>query len=264
MRNLSPETRAIAEHQSGLLTIRQLADDGFRARRVGQLVTHGHWARVSSVVVAVHAQPLTRLARLWAAAIHFERCGLAGPSVLELAGMPEPHDGRIHVVGTRAGRLPPMSGCTQHTSIALQLADALPPRVSFELAVMQALAWAQTDRQAVFFATWAIQGGLVQLEDLHALSDPLLKSRPGKVALLRLSLIEPGIHSVNEFDFAKECAKRGLPTPVRQRLRRDSAGKSRYTDVEFDLGSRKLIVEIDGLGHLDTATRVDDQLRANE
>lgn len=157
-----------------------------------------------------------------------------------------------------------MDGCAQHTSIKCRLEPVQPARVPIDVAVVQALAWARTDRQAVFYATWAIQQGLVDLEALQSLNDPLLKSMQGKRARTRLALIKPGIHSVHEFDFAKECAKRGLPEPIRQRQRQDSSGKMRYTDVEFDLGSRKLIVEIDGLGHLDTHVRVDDQLRANE
>jgi hypothetical protein len=261
---LSCGTQSLARQQHGLLTIRQLADDGFRSRRVNRLIEQGYWARVSSVVVAVHSQPLTRVGRLWAASLHYERCGLGGPSVLELFTMPQPHDGHIHVVGSRAGRTSPMPGCVQHTSIDCRLTDAGPLRVSIDLAVLQALGWAHSDRQAVFYATWAIQRGLVELEGLYAVADPFLKSRPGKLARMRLSLIKPGVHSVNEFDFARECTRRGLPEPMRQRQRRDASGKLRYTDVEFRLGSRNLVVEIDGLGHLDTSVRVDDQFRANE
>ncbi len=244
--------------------MRQLADEGIRARYVNAQIQHGTWQRLSSTVLALHAQPITRVARLWAASLHYERCGLAGPSVLELLNLPEPHGSEIHVIGPRAGRPSPMSLCVQHTSVACRLEATEPLRVTEDLAVIQALAWAKSDRQAIFFATWAIQRGIVTLEQLQAVRDPLLRAREGKRARARLALIQPGIHSVNEFDFAHECAKRGLPEPVRQRQRLDSAGRKRFTDVEFHTRAGRLIVEIDGIGHLDTTVRVDDQFRANE
>ena len=69
---------------------------------------------------------------------------------------------------------------------------------------------------------------------------------------------------MSEFDFAKECRLRGFPTPIRQRQRTDSEGRARFTDVEFLVNGRTLVVEIDGRGHLATEVLIDDQWRANE
>ena len=69
---------------------------------------------------------------------------------------------------------------------------------------------------------------------------------------------------MSEHDFAAECRARGLPEPVRQRARRDANGNVRYTDVEFVVNGESLVVEIDGMHHLEASTWVDDQLRANE
>ena len=67
-----------------------------------------------------------------------------------------------------------------------------------------------------------------------------------------------------ESDFAQECRRRGLPEPARQQQRRDSHGRVRYTDAEFRLYGRVLVVEIDGLGHLAADVYLNDQWRANE
>jgi hypothetical protein len=79
-----------------------------------------------------------------------------------------------------------------------------------------------------------------------------------------LDLVDPGVHSMHEYDFARECRRRGLPVPARQTVRRDSEGRNRYTDVEFRVGSRALVVEIDGLQHLDMSVAIDDDWRENE
>ncbi len=88
---------------------------------------------------------------------------------------------------------------------------------------------------------------------------------PGSAAVRRrMSLLIPGTHSVHELDFARGCRARGLPEPVRQRKRLDSEGRRRYTDAEFNVAGRTLVVEIDGLQHLDRAVRMDDDWRGNE
>lgn len=79
-----------------------------------------------------------------------------------------------------------------------------------------------------------------------------------------LDSVDPGVHSIHEYDFARECVRRGLPRPVRQMERIDSRGQRRYTDVEFRVGARTVVVEVDGLGHLEASVFVDDQWRSNE
>ena len=119
-------------------------------------------------------------------------------------------------------------------------------------------------RQAVFHALWPIQRGLLQLAQLQAL-ERITPSSPGTATMRRrLSLLDPGTHTVSEQEFATQCRARGLPEPVRQRARCDANGRRRYTDVEFIVNGQSLVVEIDGAHHLEAATWVDDQLRANE
>lgn len=268
-----PETlHAQALGQCGVLTVRSLRGAGVRSRQISNAVRDGHWQRATSAVLVTHPLALNRETWLWIAALHFEGFVLAGTSALELDGFPTPSHGRIHLIGPRGGQSAPRRSWTLHTSAeplaVVEIDDPgiprRPPAVGVAAATAQAMGWATTDRQAVFVATWAIQRKLTTLDQLRA----TLPSRSRNAADVRarhvLEQIDPGVHSVNEFDFALECGRRGLPTPLRQVLRRDSEGRARYTDCEFLVGDKRLIVEIDGLQHLDTSVREDDQWRANE
>lgn len=264
MKRLTAELINLAQLQCGLLTSRQLAVAGFQRRELELRIGRGEWQRVSERVIATHNQPLTRSARLWAASLHYERCALAGSSVLELLGLPMPVNGVVHLIGPRAGFRSPMARCVIHTSTTLAVEQHDPDRVGLAMAVMQALRWAISDDQAVFHATWALQRRLVRIEDLQELSINA-KSSPGSERMnRRLRHLAPGIDSLGEYYFAVECAKRGLPEPLRQRVRLDSRGIRRFMDAEFRQNGRSLVVEVDGAHHLDPDVHQLDQWRANE
>lgn len=264
MRALSQELIELSRLQVGLLTTRQLAAAGFRSREVRRRTARGDWQQITEIVVAVHNQPLERRAQLWAAALHYAPCALAGSSLLETLGLPMPPDGRIHIVGPPSGRRSPMAGVIVHTCTTFHAERENPDGVAVDIAALQSLRWARTDRQAVFHALWPIQRGLLQLAQLQAL-ERITPSSPGTATMRRrLSLLDPGTHTVSEQEFATQCRARGLPEPVRQRARCDANGRRRYTDVEFIVNGQSLVVEIDGAHHLEAATWVDDQLRANE
>jgi len=264
MRALPLQFLSQSRVQSGLLTTRQLAQAGFRSREIKRRVAKGEWQRITDVVVAIHSQELDRKARLWSAALHYAPCALAGPSLLEFLGMPMPYDGRIHVIGPPSGRQSPMPGVVVHTCTTFEVERRDPDGVALEIAVLQSLRWAFTDRQGIFQALWAIQRRLVSLDDLRAL-EQCTPSSPGTARMRRrLALLDRGTHSISEQDFAAQCRARGLPEPLRQQQRVDASGKVRYTDVEFVVNGRSLVVEIDGAHHLEPSNWVDDQLRSNE
>ena len=80
--------------------------------------------------------------------------------------------------------------------------------------------------------------------------------------LLVLADIEGGAESLAEIDFASLCRGAGLPAPSRQRVRTDSTGRRRYLDVAWD--QFRLVVEIDGMFHMELARWMDDSFRGNE
>ena len=264
MRSLPPTLVQLAKTQAGVLTTTTLAAAGLRRRDIELRVRRGEWQWLTPNVVLIQATPPPRIAHLIAAALHYDHCVLGGSSALETWGLPAPFDGRIHLVGPHAGRLPPLQGVVLHSAKGLPAPAPSETRVEPLRAVVQALTWGASRRVAIFQALWAIQHGLVSFEAVQTAVREVKRS-PGSAELRkRFAAIEPGVHSMPEFDFAAMCNKRGLPTPQRQRQRRDASGRNRYIDVEWTAGGRTLVVEVDGIGHLEAAVQLDDQRRANE
>ncbi len=264
MRSLDPTLLRLANTQAGVLTTTSLAAAGFRRRDIDLRVRRGEWQWLTPNVVLIQATPPPRVARLTAAGLHYGHCILGGSSALEMCGLPEPLDGRIHLVGPHAGRLAPLSGAVLHSAKDLPAPTRDETRVDPVRAVVQALTWGSSRRSSIFQALWAIQRGLVSFEAVQSAVREVKRS-PGSAELRkRFAAIEPGVHSMPEYEFAALCRKRGLPSPQRQRQRRDASGRTRYTDVEWTVGGRSLVVEIDGRGHLDAAVQLDDQRRAND
>lgn len=263
MRPLPEALLNLARVQAGVLRSSQLADHGFTPRDVLHRIRLGDWQRISNRIVATQ-QP-TRTSMLWAASLHHHRVGLTGASALELLGLPAAKDSRILLLGPRGTRQRPFEGCRIMTTEAPEFTiDAGPMRTPIAMSVALACGTASSTRQGIFYCTWAVQRRHTTLEAINDAVSALPNSPAMAAARRCLSLIDPGVHSVNEFDFARACKKRGLPQPLRQVARLDGEGRTRFTDVEFGTRSGTLVVEIDGLGHLDAEVRLDDQWRANE
>ena len=62
-----------------------------------------------------------------------------------------------------------------------------------------------------------------------------------------------GAESLSEIDVAKLCRVFGLRPPDRQKMRRDSQGRKRYLDCEWDTEVGVIVLEIDGAHHMDVA-----------
>lgn len=77
-----------------------------------------------------------------------------------------------------------------------------------------------------------------------AVLKPLRRSRLFRTAL---NEIGGGAQSLAELDVARICRRFGLPKPRPQTLRRDGAGRKRFTDCEWQLADgRLLVLEVDG------------------
>ena len=73
-----------------------------------------------------------------------------------------------------------------------------------------------------------------------------------------------GVTSTSEADFLRACRSRGLQTP-RMQVRRVAGGRRRRVDAEFRLpDGRVLMVEIDGVAHMDVRQWEADLIRQNE
>ena len=103
---------------------------------------------------------------------------------------------------------------------------------------------AATDEVAIAVAAVSVQQGLVRASHLRAVLErrPKLRRR----ALLRevVDATDGGSSSAYEVELLRLCRRDGLPQPNRQVRRKDSAGKTRFTDVEFD--DDDVVAEVDG------------------
>ena len=107
-----------------------------------------------------------------------------------------------------------------------------------------------------------VQQQLTTAEGLLTWCDklPRLRHKP----LLRgfLDDISGGSESMAEIDLVRTCREYSLQPPVRQRRRTDSAGRTRYTDAEWDLpDGSTLVLEVDGAFHRTHSSWEDDLRR---
>jgi very-short-patch-repair endonuclease len=88
--------------------------------------------------------------------------------------------------------------------------------------------------------------------------------RAPRHALIAETIRDVGGGSLSEYEvlFIRMCRRHGLPTPTRQRCRKDAAGRWRYLDVDFD--EYHLVVEVDGQQHMEALPWWEDMMRNNE
>jgi hypothetical protein len=77
-----------------------------------------------------------------------------------------------------------------------------------------------------------------------------------------LADIAGGAEALSELDFSRLLRRFGLPEPDRQAERRDASGRRRWLDALWE--AAKLIVEVDGLWHMDAVAWWEDMRRDNE
>ena len=107
-----------------------------------------------------------------------------------------------------------------------------------------------------------VQQRLVRPADLLAIAagNPRLRHRP--VLLSTLDDIMGGAEALSEIDFTRLVIRAfDLPEPTRQSVRYDSRNRRRWLDAVWE--EARIIVEIDGIHHMDAAQWWDDMNREN-
>lgn len=194
------------------------------------------------------------------------RAALGGLSALHAAGLEGiSGDGLIHVCAPKSSHpVVTASGVRLHETRRWRDEDIIDlgiPRTRPEVATVQAALWARTDREAALLLVAPVQQRLISP---LAVSDVLDRVRRDKRrTLLRAVLgdVADGVRSLNELDFAAMCRRRGLPEPDRQVVVDHPGGRS-YLDVRWRRW--RVVVEIDGIGHLQPDRWIDDSVRHNE
>ena len=261
---LTSEARALLRRQRNVLADWQAHAVGLNRRRLLRATSDG-WSQVSPHVFAAFdteaAPEQLRMAGLLEAG---PGSALAGCSALVESGWRGSERGivDVHTLRGRRHRFEPLpSWLRLHHPHDEPAAGGLPPRTRAARAALDAASWARSDREAVMVLASSVQQGLTQPRHLER---ELAAGQRRRAACIRDALMDlsEGATSSNEIVFLRQCRARSLPRP---RMQTNRVGGRRRTDAEFRMpNGRLLIVEIDGIGHLDVSSWHSDVARHNE
>ena len=266
----TPGLAQLARRQHAVVTRAQLAGVGISARHVASQLAARRWRAVTSDVVVLHTGPLPREAELWVAVLDAEPpVALGSWTGLARHGLRGWDREGTHIVVPRGAKTRRLPGVVVHESRRpapedIVRVDRLPVHTAQRCAV-DAAAWQESPRTAVGLLAAVVQQRKASPDQLW---DQL--ERVGQVRfrdLMRRSVadIRGGSDALSEIDFVRLCRRNGLPEPKRQEHRIDARGRHRFLDAEWILDDgRRLVVEIDGIGHMDASRWYDDLLRDAE
>jgi hypothetical protein len=223
----------------------------------------------SSTVVGTTTGPLSRDALMWLGVLHAGRGAIIGGlTAAEVLGLRNWHRDEITVLvpddldfdegeitGVRFVR-------TRRDLEHMRLPRAGLPVCRIEPAVLLWAGYQRSRRTAQGVVAACVQQRLSspdRFREWVAAMRPLRWARLFRRALLD---IEGGAQSLAEIDVRRMCRRVGLRAPDRQRPRRDSTGRVRWTDCEWDLpDGHVLVLEIDGSFHMEVEHWEDDLAR---
>ena len=176
-------------------------------------------------------------------------------------------DGLVHVARPEVVTpAPPPPGVRVHETRRWRDDDVVDRRESRatrpEVATVQAALWARTDREAALLLVAPVQQRLTTADAVGAAPRPGAAG-PAPVTCSGRCCVDvaDGVHSLNELDFAAH-----VPTPRAARAR--PSGRRRRSPAACYLDVRwrrwRVVVEVDGVGHLQPDRWIDDSLRHNE
>jgi hypothetical protein len=137
-----------------------------------------------------------------------------------------------------------------------------PARTTIARSVVDAAAWAHTDRAAQAVLTAACQQRLVKPEEIAEVLAVLTRVRRRMLIMSTVVDIAGGAQALSEIDLVDLCRRSGLPAPSLQERRRDAEGRNRYLDAYWR--EWRLHVEVDGAHHMDPGHWAADMLRQNQ
>jgi very-short-patch-repair endonuclease len=261
--------------QEGVLRVesamKYLTRDALRWR-----ISSGRWQLPCRGIVVAQSGALSeiqvlRIAALWAG----PGAALAGLTAARLDGLRGFHDGDqwldrpIHVLipaHCPIRRVRPSLPVVPHYSRLLGEDDIhplrQPPRTRMARSLVDAAAWMATDRGAQTVLAAGVQQRLVRVEDLVEVV--ARNQRLPRRAVIKDAVddIAGGAQALSELDFTRLLRLHRLPEPDRQAQRSDSTGRRRWLDAVWE--AARLIVEVDGIHHLDAAQYWADMDRDND
>lgn len=252
---LSPPARALLRSQGQVIATWQGPQVGVSSRSMRRAGRQGAWTPITSrTFLAQDAEPTQPQLRV-AGTLELGRTALlAGSSALLEAGWSGDPGPWVDVVVPRnvvSSRRSLPTWLRIHRRANPQDASGLVPRVAPAESVLDAAAWARTDREAMFIVISALQQGIARPIGL----DRALAARPNlrraRAVADLVAEFRSGVTTLGEVDLRAGCRARGLPEPTRQQPRRDGDGRVRYIDAEFTAADGvPVLVEVDGSGHM--------------
>nr|WP_299033898.1 hypothetical protein [uncultured Pseudokineococcus sp.] len=257
----------LAQRQARCLSRAQLRAHGVDADAERLRVRSAAWQRVGDDVVVLHSGPLGRDEHLWAAVLTSPAGALSSWTAPEVHGLRGWEREAVHLVvpaGRGRRRAPGARLSTSTRCAEVRTRRGLPVH-DVARAAVDAAGSCAGPRSAGGLVAAVVQQRLTTAPRLRV---ELLAAGPLRHrAALRAVLhdVEAGSGSMAEVDLARLCRTAGLPVPLRQQVREDASGRRRYLDAEWLLpDGRRLLLEVDGVGHVEEGRWYDDLLRAAE
>lgn len=261
---LPAETVRLLTRQDNVIATWQVQQPSPRA--MAKATRDGKWRRLTPGTYAAAPSDPTEQQELWGAGLYGgEAAMLSGQAALVCHGWKGKREGHFDVLvpASHNGRPPKKSELRIHrTTVMPSASEGGIPRAVPAVATVDAASWARTAREAEFLIISVLNQKLCTPRDL----EKVLADRPSvKHRALMAGVVgefRGGVHSMGELDFSRLCREYGIRKPDRQVWRYGSRGERRRLDVYFD--AEGVVVEIDGVGHVELAQWIDDQERQNE
>ena len=262
------ELQELIRQQHGMLARRQLSAHGVTWDHVDHQIASRRWTERTPRVISTFTGELTRDQQLWLAVLHAgPRSMLGGLTAAEQHGLSGWERDTVTVLVDDELSFERVDGVrffrSRRPFPLLRSRKPGLPRCQLEPAV---LLWAGYDAQVrpahgVIAAT--VQQRLTTPARLAEWVDMLHPLRGAKAFKRTIGDIGGGAHSGAELDVRRMCRRFSMRPPDRQRIRKDRAGKRRWTDCEWDLPDRTtLVLEVDGAFHIEVRQQGDDFKRA--
>lgn len=253
-----------ARDQDGILSRHQLRGLELTRHDVRTEVRARRWQAPSPHTIAIQTGPLNQR-QLWWVAILETGCAeaaLDGLSALQAAGLTG-LDGPLTVSCPHGSRPRATPGVDVRETRWRRDGDVVTaglPRLRVSAAAVHAALWARSDRAAALFLVASVQQRLTTPDRLTTELALVRRHRRRSVVTRVLADLADGAQALGELDFVGLCRSHGLPCPTRQAVRLSPGGRW-YLDSSFD--QYGVVVEIDGVAHLEGLNPVADALRQN-
>jgi very-short-patch-repair endonuclease len=242
------------------------ADSRFGRSAVASALRVGRWQQPHPRVVVLHNGPLSR-AEFCVVAVAAAAPGaaVAGPTALEVWGLPGFGEETVHVALRQGQRRPTLAGARYLLSSRLESEDVhgvrRPPITRPARSVLDTASLAKSPRWARAVVLAAVQRRLVTPRALDEALDRRGPCRHHGHLVETIVDARGGVQSLPEQDFDRIVRFRGLPSPERQQRVRGRDGHY-YLDAGWD--RFRVGAEIHGAHHADALQWEEDLARAND